>query len=75
MKGYNKPPDFPFEFPLKRKGFFYISEKSLQDIRYGTINGKMVYSPKQIAFEKLLERERLVLVKLSNELSVIKKIV
>jgi hypothetical protein len=73
MKNIKEPPVFPFEFPLKRKGYFYISEKSLQDIEYGIMNGKMVYPPKKLEFKKLLEKERLVLVKLSNELSIIKK--
>jgi hypothetical protein len=75
MKNIKEAPIFLFERVIKKRGFFYISEKTLQDIKFGIINGKMVYSPKQIAFEKLLERERLVLVKLKNsDMSVIKKI-
>ncbi len=75
MNNDKQPTVFLWENIIKRKGYFYISNKTLEQIRLGYLLGHVYISPKWVAFERLLEVEKLVVVKLSNELSVIKKVV
>lgn len=74
MKSNSKKeePTFNFECVLKNRGKFYISQKSLDDIRYGYIYGKLCFGSRQSEFSQFLKSNNLVLVKISDDMSVIK---
>lgn len=61
----DNPPDFEFSCVLKRRGQFFISNTSLENIYNNT--------SRKVQFEMLLYSQDLMVVRLDSEMSVIKK--
>jgi len=66
-------PTFLFEEVLKRRNFFFISNKTLHEIEYGMLIYGIVHAPMKNQFNQLLEKENLILKHIDDELSLIKK--
>lgn len=74
MNNIQQEPAFLFEKVLKRTGKFYISQKTLDDIKYGFIHLGVMHPSKQVKFDEMLKEGGYMLEKLSDTISVIKAI-
>lgn len=72
MNNNQQEQTFLFESILKKRGKFYISQKTLDDIRFGFIHLGVMHPAKIVKFNELLKDGGYVVEKISNELSVIK---
>lgn len=63
---------FLFELPLKRRGFFIIANKSLDDIKHGFIKDGFYYPSVQMEFERVLDNFKVSVKRIDEYYSIIK---